>query len=99
MRKYIKGTWILLVLMLFCLPQMTLANTNNDQLDAILVIDASGSMKETDPNKLGLEGVKLFIDMMAATGNQVGIVTYGSEADEVYPMTKVNSQSDKEAIV
>ena len=98
MRKYIKGTWILLVLMLFCLPQMTLANTNNDQLDAILVIDASGSMKETDPNKLGLEGVKLFIDMMAATGNQVGIVTYGSEVDEVYPMTKVNSQSDKEAI-
>jgi len=77
---------------------MILASTNNDKLDAMLVIDASGSMKETDPNKLGLEGVKLFIDMMATTGNQVGIVTYGADVDGVYPMTRVNSQSDKEAI-
>lgn len=98
MKKYIKSTVVLVVLMLFCLPHMLFASTNNDKLDAVLVIDASGSMKETDPNKLGLEGVKLFIDMMASTGNQVGIVTYGSEVDEVYPMTKVNSQSDKEAI-
>lgn len=98
MKKYIKSTAVLVVLMLFCLPHMLFASTNNDKLDAVLVIDASGSMKETDPNKLGLEGVKLFIDMMASTGNQAGIVTYGAEVDEVYPMTKVNSQSDKEAI-
>lgn len=98
MKKYIKSTALLVVLMLFCLPHMIFASTNNDKLDAVLVIDASGSMKETDPNKLGLEGVKLFIDMMASTGNQVGVVTYGAEVDEVYPMAKVNSQSDKEAI-
>lgn len=89
---------MILVVMLLAIPQFVLASTNNDQLDAVLVIDASGSMKETDPNKLGLEGVKLFIDMMAATGNQVGIVTYGGEVGATYPMTKVDTKEDKETI-
>lgn len=80
------------------MPGMLLATTDNGQLDAVLVIDASGSMQETDPNKLGLEGVKLFVDMMADTGNQVGIVTYGSKVDATYPMSVVEGQDDKEKI-
>lgn len=71
-------------------------SSNNAKLDAVLVIDASGSMQETDPNKLGLEGVKLFVDMLSNSGNQAGIVTYGSEVDQTYPMTKIKSQDDRE---
>lgn len=99
MRTYQKG-WIIfsLLMMLCCMPSILLAATDDNQLDAVLVIDASGSMQETDPNKLGLEGVKLFVDMMGATGNQVGIVTYGSSVNAVYPMTEVESQQDKEHI-
>lgn len=93
-----KISLIVLLVALISLPMSLLAATDNGQLDAVLVIDASGSMKETDPNKLGLEGVKLFIDMMAATGNQVGLVTYGSEVDATYPMVAVNTQEDKEKI-
>ena len=98
MKKHIKSSLIMFVVILLAIPQLILASTNNDQLDAVLVIDASGSMKETDPNKLGLEGVKLFVDMMAATGNQVGLVTYGGEVGATYPMTKVDTKEDKEAI-
>lgn len=99
MRTYKKGAVILtLLLAILGMQSILFATTNNGQLDAVLVIDASGSMKETDPHKLGLEGVKLFVDMMEATGNQVGIVTYGSEVEATYPMTVVNNQSDKEAI-
>ena len=71
-------------------------SSNNAKLDAVLVIDASGSMQETDPNKLGLEGVKLFVDMLSNSGNQAGIVTYGSEVDQTYPMTEIKSQDDRE---
>lgn len=99
MRAKQKGFIILaVVLTLFCMPSMILATMNNGQLDAVLVIDASGSMQETDPNKLGLEGVKLFVDMVASTGNQIGIVTYGSEVDATYPLTLVKTQDDKEKI-
>ena len=99
MRSYkIKVVLITLLLGLLCMPSMLFAITDNGQLDAVLVIDASGSMKETDPHKLGLEGVKLFIDMMAAKGNQVGLVTYGAQVNTVYPMTLVESQQDKEHI-
>lgn len=99
MKIYKKGAVILMVLfVILSMPSILFATTHNGQLDAVLVIDASGSMKETDPNKLGLEGVKLFVDMMAASGNQVGIVTYGSKVEATYPMKAVNSQSDKEAI-
>ncbi|MEE1071252.1 MAG: vWA domain-containing protein, partial [Cellulosilyticum sp.] len=99
MKIYKKGAVILMVLFVILnMPSILFATTHNGQLDAVLVIDASGSMKETDPNKLGLEGVKLFVDMMAASGNQVGIVTYGSKVEATYPMKAVNSQSDKEAI-
>lgn len=98
MKRYIKGLVTGFLLTLLCLPSLLMASTDQAQLDAVLVIDASGSMQETDPNKLGLEGVKLFVDMLAASGNQVGIVTYGSEVDSTYPMSSITSQDDKEKI-
>lgn len=99
MRKYINRIFIIgFAIMLLLFPSMLMAATSDAQLDAILVIDASGSMKETDPNKLGLEGVKLFVDMLGLTDNQVGVVTYGSDVSQTYPMSLVKNQSDKENI-
>ena len=99
MKKYRSKIFIIgfaMALLLF--PNLLIATPNNAQLDAVLVIDASGSMKETDPNKLGLEGVKLFVDMLGFTDNQVGVITYGSEVSQSYPMDIVKTQSDKEEI-
>lgn len=99
MRKYINRIFIIgFAIMLLLFPSMLMAATSDAQLDAVLVIDASGSMKETDPNKLGLEGVKLFVDMLGLTDNQVGVVTYGSDVSQTYPMSLVKNQSDKENI-
>lgn len=99
MRKYINRIFIIgFAIMLLLFPSMLMAATSDAQLDAVLVIDASGSMKETDPNKLGLEGVKLFVDMLGFTDNQVGVVTYGSDVSQTYPMSLVKNQSDKENI-
>ncbi|QEH68020.1 vWA domain-containing protein [Cellulosilyticum sp. ST5] len=99
MRKYINRIFIIgFAIMLLLFPSMLMAATSDSQLDAVLVIDASGSMKETDPNKLGLEGVKLFVDMLGFTDNQVGVVTYGSDVSQTYPMSLVKNQSDKENI-
>lgn len=109
MKRYIKCLFVVGLVLCMALGQSVLAATtpnrgvsqgngssNNAQLDAVLVIDASGSMQQTDPNKLGLEGVKLFVDMLSNSGNQVGIVTYGSEVDQTYPMTEIKTQDDRE---
>ena len=99
MKKNISKIFIIgfaMILLLF--PSMLMAAPSDAQLDVVLVIDASGSMKETDPNKLGLEGVKLFVDMLGLTDNQVGVVTYGAEVSQTYPMSIVKTQNDKEEI-
>ena len=97
MKRYIKIA--LVALLAFTMMNTLWAATNdNTQLDAVLVIDASGSMQDTDPNKLGLEGVKLFVDMLSNAGNQVGVVTYGDQVDKKYELTQVNGESDKEQI-
>lgn len=89
---------MLILTLCLMVPQVVWANTQEAELDAVLVIDASLSMQTTDPNKLGLEAVKMFIDMLGMTDNQVGIVTYCKTVDRTYPITTVKSQPDKEAM-
>ena len=75
-----------------------MANPSQAKLDSVLVIDTSLSMKTNDPNKLGLEAVKMFVDMLGETDNQVGVITYAKKVDQTYPMVQVNTQQDKEEI-
>lgn len=98
MKKGLKGLLILVLVLSVLSPNYVMASTSEARLDAVLVIDASISMQSNDPNKLGLEAVKMFVDMLGMTDNQVGVVTYGKSVGKVYPMTKVSTQEDKEKI-
>lgn len=69
-----------------------------NNMDVVLVIDVSGSMKKTDPEKIALEGAKLFVDMMESSGSRVGLVAFSDQLVQVYNLTAVNSDSDKKAI-
>lgn len=70
----------------------------NTNMDVVLAIDVSGSMKTTDPNKIALEGAKLFIDMMESTGSRAGIVAFSDELVQVYNLTSINSDADKNSL-
>ncbi|MCD7820531.1 MAG: VWA domain-containing protein [Lachnospiraceae bacterium] len=71
---------------------------DSSSMDVVLVIDLSGSMKHTDPDKVSLDGACLFIDMMESTGSRAGVVAFSDELVQVYDLTEINSYADKEAI-
>lgn len=56
-----------------------LETDKRDKLDVVLVLDASGSMLDTDPLKLRYEGAKLFLRFLT-TEDRIAIVSFAEEA-------------------
>ncbi len=66
------------------------------RIDAVLVLDVSNSMSTSDPGKIGNEAMKMFIDMLSAQGDQVGIVAYTDEIQREKALLEIQSAADKE---
>ncbi len=49
--------------------------------DAAIVIDTSGSMKHSDPERCAIEGAKMFVDMALTNSSKVAVIKYGYQAD------------------
>lgn len=56
-------------------------------VDAVLVIDSSGSMKETDPRRLRVPAAKMFVSLLDAQ-DRVGLISF---SDDAYPVTPLTS--------
>jgi Ca-activated chloride channel family protein len=67
-------------------------------LDAVLVVDVSNSMNQSDADKVSYEAMKMFVDMLSLTGDNVGVIAYTDEVLSSKPMIKIESQQDKEEI-
>lgn len=74
------------------------ADMDSGGLDVVIVVDTSGSMKQTDSERLAVEAAKLFVDMMETAGSKVALVPFSHELGNVIPMTEIHSQSDKYVI-
>lgn len=72
------------------------ANGQASQIDAVLVVDVSNSMKTSDTNKIGNEAMKMFIDMLSVSGDRVGIVAYTDKIEREKALLEINTPSDKE---
>ena len=62
------------------LPFAVYAQPSSEQVDAVLVLDVSGSMLLTDPLNLRQEGAKLFTQFLKK-GDRLAIVTFSDEAN------------------
>lgn len=71
---------------------------STSHVDAILVIDESASMKHSDPNKISIEAMKMFIDMVTVKGDQIGIISYTDKIMREKAMLPINSEADKKAL-
>ncbi|WP_411344800.1 vWA domain-containing protein [Paenibacillus sp. WLX1005] len=77
------------------------SNTNNGNtapIDAVLLLDTSSSMKNSDPNKLGNEAMKLFIDMLPTQGDRVGVVAYTDQIEREKALTSIASADSKSGL-
>ncbi|MFT6113807.1 MAG: hypothetical protein ACJA10_000741, partial [Oleispira sp.] len=67
------------------------AEDDNETLpfDVRIIIDISGSMKQTDPNNLRISALNLLLELMPE-GAQAGIWTFGRYVNNLVPVAKVD---------
>ncbi len=71
-----------------------LFNDGQMNLDVVFVLDASGSMTKSDPNKVALDAYRLFVDLLDDTCG-IGYVVFTHELLEAGDIVDI---SDKEAL-
>ncbi len=93
--------WILVVLLL-PIPMSVKASENTEEninrYNVVIVLDASGSMKKTDPDGYRYEAIKQFTSLLAEQGNVLGGVVFHTDiASEIAP-EKITNQSGKDKV-
>lgn len=79
------------------MPQ-AMAASQGSKIDAVLVMDASNSMKNSDPERISSEAMKMFIDMLSTTGDKVGVVSYTDRIQREKALLEIQSEADKTAL-
>jgi uncharacterized protein (TIGR03503 family) len=71
-------------------------DNNSLPFDVRIIIDISGSMKQTDPNNLRIPAVKLLLELMPE-GAQAGIWTFGRYVNNIVPVAEVDADWREQA--
>lgn len=88
----------ILLLLGACLvfPQTILADRikkQTEKVDAVLLLDASGSMRITDPNRLRAEGVKLFIQFLKKS-DRFALIEFAEKSKTLRPLLGYNEAQE-----
>ncbi|WP_426451379.1 vWA domain-containing protein [Paenibacillus sp. S-38] len=67
-------------------------------MDAVMAVDVSLSMNDSDGKKVSYEAVKMFVDMASAQGDKVGVVAYTDQVLREKALMKLNTASDKQDV-
>ncbi len=73
------------------------ANTTSEPLSIILLIDVSGSMSRTDPQRLRETAAGIFIDMLSPE-DYLGVIIFDDEVEVVIPLEQVKDYDNKRMI-
>lgn len=103
LRQILKKLPIILAMVLitsFMLCNITVSAEDgvNLALDVMFVIDGSGSMYSTDPNRIAMAACNLFSDMCDYDQARAGYVVYSTEITQSYPLTPLNPESSRQAL-
>ena len=66
--------------------QRELKTESSEKVDAVLLLDASGSMLRTDPKRLREEGAKLFLQFLRP-GDRIAIMQFDKESKLIRPFS------------
>lgn len=100
----IKTKWILAVVLIYVFQivfvpfSKVYASQSSSNMDVIFVLDSSGSMKESDPEEIRTEAIKMFLDMGKIQGNKVGLVAYSDNIVREHNLDSISSNEDKDRI-
>lgn len=80
-------------------PVMAEENGNNDtHYNIEVVVDASGSLKRTDPEDNRYTALDIFLQTLRENGNKVGSVVFTHQIEENTGLTDMNSKNAKEKL-
>lgn len=97
--KIIKRICFCMALFLTLTQHLVMAADFGDSgVDIVIIIDTSGSMRQTDKDQIAIEAAKLFIDMIEMSGSRVALVPFSDELGSIVDLTAINSTADKEYI-
>ncbi|WP_159886964.1 vWA domain-containing protein [Paenibacillus puerhi] len=68
------------------------------RMDAVLSVDVSTSMNESDVNKVSFEAVKLFVDMASVKGDKIGVVAYTDRIMREKALLEMKTAADKQSL-
>ncbi|TMV45813.1 VWA domain-containing protein [Paenibacillus mesophilus] len=90
---------LLIVLILLAgSPSLHAAQSADQKMDAVLAMDASTSMNDSDKNKVANEAMKMFVDMASVSGDKIGLISYTDQIVREKALLKINSAGDKEEL-
>lgn len=95
--RYVACLALLLVSVL-SVTHPAFAQTSGNNMDAVLVVDVSNSMTQSDKNKVSNEAMKMFVDMTSIQANKVGVVAYTDKIEREKALLEINSEEDKNDI-
>lgn len=101
MKKTIKFLSIVLTMvmvMMICSLSVSAEQRTSNRFNVVFVLDASGSMKDTDPNDLRFDATKLFLGLLANDGNYVGSVVFSTDIIKTTDIKFLNGTADKNSI-
>lgn len=73
-------------------------NSTNNRFNVVIVLDASGSMKSTDPNGFRYEAISQFTGLLAEKGNVLGGVVFHTDVAAEKTLTHIENQAGKDAV-
>lgn len=103
MKKKIRILCFLVVFILF--SEMVNSNVyaedvqefSSETLAVSLVIDTSGSMRESDAENLRLQAADIFLDLLSQD-DYIGMINFNTQAKEVIPLQMVSGSNNRSAL-
>lgn len=97
----------ILAILLICTTMLSIstikvrAETNdsiNNRFNVVIILDASGSMRSTDPRGFRYEAINQFTSLLAEQGNVLGGVVFHNDVAAEQVPTLISDQAGKDAV-
>ena len=73
-------------------------DSTNNRFNVVIVLDASGSMRSTDPRGFRYEAINQFTSLLAEQGNVLGGVVFHNDVAAEQVPTLISDQAGKDAV-
>lgn len=82
----------------FRVPALADESSNYNRYNVMIVLDASASMRDTDPDGLRYEAIDQFTHLLAEQGNYLGGLVFSTKIEAQINPIQIRSQADKDQV-